>query len=343
MTHAHHDCKDVPAAEDAAIAEQAMAERDLPHAALHVCRALSESPLEPRYLALLERLYDEGRAGEADPLRLVPTEHGTSFAIYAGRAWMLARLGKLTEAVSLIFQVVDVQPTVPYLAWVADWLKDDAAARGVDADGVSRFVGAWVLHRREVDDDPAGRPAVRAGLPVVVRLAETHPASLDLRYWTVAARRKLRQLDEALADATALYAEHPAGRSALAVAMVKRERGDVDGAAVAFRQALGHEPRNVGVMLDLGDLLAGHERVDEGIAAYEQALSVEPDNAWARPSILYFRAVHHGDEDAAEKLRLMTFNEPNNRRATHLAERLPPAKATGKAKRSSKARKGKKG
>jgi Flp pilus assembly protein TadD len=273
----------------------------------------------------------------------LPVEHGTSFAIYAGRAWMLARLGQLTEAVSLIFQVVDVQPTVPYLAWVADWLKDDAATRAIDADEVSRAVGSWVLHRPATEDDPAGRPALRLGLPVVVRLAETHPASVDLRYWSIAARRRLAQLDEALAEATSLYADHPGGRSALAVAMVKRERGDVDGAVAAFRRALEHEPKNVGVMLDLGDLLTSHDRVDEGIASYERALEVEPKNDWARASILYFRAVHHGDEDAAEKLRLMTFDEPGNRRAAQLAERLPPSKERAPARKAKTAKDATKG
>jgi tetratricopeptide (TPR) repeat protein len=335
MADAHHACDDVSPAEDAAIAAKVLAEGDLAHAALHAARALSGDPSDRQYLALFERIV----AAADDPLRIVPFEHGTSFVIVAARAWTMARLGRTTEAIDLLFRVADVQPTVRYLAWAQDWLSDDAKARAVDPDAVSAAVGTWVIHRREAEDDPAGRPALRHGFPVVERLAATHPASVDLRYWAVAARRKLGQLDEALTAARALYADHPTNRAALAVAMVCREKGDIDGAAASFRAALEHDPKDVGVRLDLGDMLCSAGRVDEGLAAYEEALELEPGNDWARPSVYYYRAVHHGDADAAEKLRLMTFNEPGNRRAETLAERLPAGGRSGKPAKKKAAKK----
>jgi tetratricopeptide (TPR) repeat protein len=337
MENAFHDCHDVSPAEDAAIGERAMREGDLAHAVLHISRALSHDPLDRRYLLLLQRLY--GAAD--DPLRLVPFENGTSFAIVAARAWVLARMDRLTEAVELLFQVADVQPTLPYLVWVAGWLADDAAARSVDANAIIRAVGTWVIHRREIDDDPAARPALRTGMPAVVRLAETHPDSVDLRYWAVAGLRKLGSLDEALVAARALYAEHPQNRSALSVAMVCREQGDIGGATEAFRAALSHDPDDIGVRLDLGDMLCGAGRIDDGLAAYDEVLEREKMHPWARPSAYYYRAVHHGDAEAAELLRLMTFNEPANRRAAELASRLPATPVisiTRKSKKRSSAR-----
>lgn len=320
MPHPHDGDDAQTPEEHVAVANAALAEGDLAHAILHAATALSYAPLDPDRLALVDRVC----AASDDPAALVPFTPGLSFALVAVRAELLARRGELTEALDWLFQVAKVRPELPYLGWAPRWL---AAGGAIDPVRLERPIGAFVIGTDEFDDEV--RPAVlQAALPALSALAARCPDRPEVRYWYGAALRRLGRLPEALAEVEGLYAAAGGSRAALAVAMVRRELGEIEGAKQMFEVMLELEPTQIGARLDLGDMLCDAGRIDEGLRYYLEVLELEPDNAWARPSVHWYRFVRDQGEADAEALRLLTFNDPDNRRAAALAERLPKRRRT---------------
>ncbi|MEO7092670.1 MAG: tetratricopeptide repeat protein [Polyangiales bacterium] len=335
--HDHDHGDDLTPEQELAIAGEALDQGDLGHAMQHVAGALASGPLAPEAGGLLERILEVAD----DPLALVPFTHGTSFAIVAVRAYVLAKRGRFSEALELLFQVAAVHPEIPYLAWADEWLKAPGAGASVDPASLANHVGRWVVDLE--GDDDAGRSAIVCGLPAVAQLAAAHPQSVDLRYWHVAALRKLSRWDDALATARTLYEEHSTWRSALAVAMVLKMKGDLDDAVDMFQKAIGHRPDDLGCRLDLGDMLCGGQRFDEGLRWYQEVLDRDPEHAWALPSFLFYRWVHLRDAASAKKLRAVAKANPTNGRAAQLVTRLdeddaPTVRARPKARPPVKAK-----
>jgi tetratricopeptide (TPR) repeat protein len=314
--HTHDHGEELTPEQEIAIAGEALEQGDLGHAMLHVAGALASGPLRADARGLLERILERAD----DPLALVPFQHGTSFAIVAVRAYILAKRGRFGEALDLLFQVAAVHPEIPYLAWADEWLQQPGAAASVDPTSLANHVGRWVVDLEGEDD--AGRSAILCGLPAVAQLAAAHPQSVDLRYWHVAALRKLGRWADALVAARTLYEEHSTWRSALAVAMVLKMKGDLDDAVEMFQKAIGHRPDDLGCRLDLGDMLCGAGRFDEGLRWYQEVLDRDPGHAWALPSLLYYRWVHLRDASAVKKLRAFAKTDRSNGRAAQLVARI---------------------
>jgi tetratricopeptide (TPR) repeat protein len=317
-------CADLTSDQDAAIAAEAIAGRDLAHAAIHVAAALGVDPLRADYRALFESWY----AAADDPLGLVPLVEGASYSLVCVHAEVRARKGDLGEAFDLLLRAAAVRPDVPFLAWGTEWIVPEGALAGLDPDvfegGAQKLASA--LGRRDLPPHPR---TIDAALAILERVRAAHPDHIGIAYWHVAALRALARIPEALASAEALYALHPQWRTALAVGMVLRRTDDFDRAVLMFKKALEHDPEDLGCRLDLGDMLCDAGRLDEGLAYYQEVLARNPKDAWALPSSYFFRAVRDRDTVAAEQLRLMTFNEPQNRRAAFLADRLSSVEGLG--------------
>jgi tetratricopeptide (TPR) repeat protein len=331
----HDDaCAHLTPDQDAAIAAEAIAARDLGHAAIHVAAALGVDPLRPEYRALFESWY----SAADDPLGLVPLAEGASYSLVCVHAEVRARKGEHDAALDLLFRASAVRPDVPFIVWGEGWLTRDGVLEALDPDSFEG--GAQKLAAALGQRSPLPHPkTVDAGLEILARIRAAHPDHVGIAYWHVAALRALARIPEALASAEALYAAHPQWRTALAVGMVLRRTDDFDRAVGMFKKALEHDPTDTGCRLDLGDMLCDAGRLDEGLAYYREVLEMEPEDAWARPSELFFRAVRDRDASAAEQLRLLTFNEPQNRRAALLAERLSSVEGMGAAKEKRAAKK----
>src|SRR2546430_528601 len=86
--------------EDAALAQTLLAQGELAHGAFHLAGALAGNPQKGDWLELLDRYV----AAADDPLDLAPLNSGPEgnyFGTVALRAAILARLGRVTEAVAL--------------------------------------------------------------------------------------------------------------------------------------------------------------------------------------------------------------------------------------------------
>ena len=300
--------------EEFAIAERVMAAGELRHAAIHLGNALSDDPLRPEWLALLDRLITIA----PDPLALAPLEDNNYVGTVALHAYVLNHLGRLDDALNAALQAAVAKPTVPYLEWPIRWLEDPANA--------NRTTGAAFLHLMKASfetpgllRDPANRPLTESlpRLAAAVRRTQTPEPE-----FYVAAARVLRMSghpDAALETARAAFDAAPGFATAVSVAATLRDAGDVDGALAMYEKASGFDPADVSALLDRGDLNWEHGRRDEAVRCYEAAVEKEPDHPWATPSLYALRYEMTGDEDWRVKLASYANAHPGNDRARSLA------------------------
>jgi hypothetical protein len=132
LEHAHEPVESPE--QDAAIAESALWEGDLPHAAFHIGCALASDPARAEWRTLLERIL----ATADDPLDIVPDEDGMYFATAAVRAYALASLGRHAEAIPLLIGIAVAKPEVPYLSeWGLAWLDEPGVVASLDVDAIT--------------------------------------------------------------------------------------------------------------------------------------------------------------------------------------------------------------
>ncbi len=306
-------------AEDLAIAKKLLAAGDAKHAAQHAGFGLAVEPTSPAQLELADTLF----AATPDPLALVPLESTTYFGVVALRAHFLHKLGKLPEALELLVQVMAVRPDVPFGEWLDRWL-DEAAQKSLDPQvaarlfdlGLQRLVQTelGVTHGRVVAERIAG--AAR-------KLRALHPASSPLAFSLSRALRMSRKLDEALAVAKEEHDARPSYLSSVFLAGVHRDRGELKDAHARFEEALAKQPDDVAVRLDMGDLSIDLGRPDDAIAQYEWVLGKDPNNDWAKPSLLYARFVKSGDKAARDELEKLADADTKGR-ARSLAFAVTP-------------------
>ena len=126
--------------EDVAIARTALAKGDYVHAAHHLACALGENPNRSDWLGLLDQVI----AAEPDAEKLAPIKAAPpAYCIVAAHAYILARLGRVAEAIDLILQTINVRPDVLYIDWALDWLSRPEAAGTLNMGRLAWFISAW--------------------------------------------------------------------------------------------------------------------------------------------------------------------------------------------------------
>lgn len=297
-------------------------DRDPKHAAHHLAAALAADPHADDRLALLDEILTD----TPDPDVVAPLETGPDARNYFGtvavHAYAVARLGRTAEAVGIILQVHAARPDVSFLEWTFGWLaRDPAAARAVDGGRLRTFL-AGVLQRHPGNVVVA--PAGRAELELVLRFFQTVVTGPDpdemLRYAHVALVRKLGRLPEAKSLAEAAYRAHPGYHFATALAMIDQSLGDAAGWEAWCKTALGHDPADVAVRLDLGDGQIERENFDAAVTWYDEVLALEPKHPWATPSGFFARFKRGDGPEWFDQLRTYAAANPRNDRARALVQ-----------------------
>jgi tetratricopeptide (TPR) repeat protein len=302
--------------QDLAIARASLASGEVHHAARHLAAALASDPLHPEYLDTAEALLLEGPENAAG---LLPLEDGAGwFGDVALHAWLLARTGNGTSALSLLLQVAAVKPEVPYLVWARNWLASPDFVRDVEPLSVATAAEQLL---RQVDLSTHASLAETV-LDVLARLRAVHGDSGPLMMVNARVARAARRFQEALDIALAYEREHPDWMAAVAVANGYRYLGDLPAAVASFRRALERDPKDLSARLDIGDLLWEGGREAEALAAYEEVLAREPEHPWALPSALLLRAQVTGKLDAVQRFLGYVEAHPDNKRAGELRRML---------------------
>jgi tetratricopeptide (TPR) repeat protein len=304
---------------DAAMARDAFAERDLPHAAFHAASALSGDPMNSEWRELLDKIIDAAD----DPLKLAPLEEENSFVTVALRAYVLARLGNWPDAIDLCLQVAAVRPDIPYLLWANQWIQQPGAAEAVDTgDVVSALAALFESFPGLYLENDEERGLLAPALPVVNRILDAHPGDSRLVMFTAMLSRKLGLFEEAHQLAERAFALEPCWETATEVAASLRLLGDIDRALEAYRRAVSFDPSDHSARLDAADMLCEEGRLAEGLSLYNEVLEADPEHDWALPSYLYFHYRLTGDRDSSQKLSDLAAADPDNDRARTLASQL---------------------
>jgi tetratricopeptide (TPR) repeat protein len=311
--------------QDVALARQALALGDLPHALHHVGCALASDPTRQEWMQLLAEVVGQAR----DPLTLVTLDGDTSFVDGANRAYCLAWARQWEEALDLITDVAEVRPDIPYLLWAEWWFAQHGVAQSLTFDQLAGGILvdlAKIASRCPIPtpaDDPR-LPNLHAAARILGHVRGLHAGEAFVWFTSALVGRRLGTLDDALGFAQRAYQIEPAWKNAIGVANVLRDQRQLDEAARWYRRALDHDPEDVSALLDMGDMFLDAGRLDDAIAQYEQALRKEADQPWATASIYFARFKQTGDPTQKLCLLRLTEEGDGNARATMLAAKLDP-------------------
>ncbi len=311
--------------EDTALARQALAQRDLPHALHHIGCALTHDPMHRERMQLLNEII----AAAPDPMALVQLEGDVSFVDAASKSYVLAWMRRWSEAMDLITDVAEIRPDIPYMLWCEWWMSQPGVVQSIP---LSELIGGIVVDILKIAskcptpipaDDPR-KVTLESGARILGTLRALHPSEGMLWFGSSMVARRTGAVGEALQYAQHAYQIDPSWKAAIGVANALRDGKRLDEAAQWFARAGTHDPKDVSAHLDCGDMMLDADRKAEAQQQYEQAQRKDPEHPWAAASLMYLR--HLAVRDDASKLALlrMTEAEPRNHRAEELYERLDP-------------------
>jgi tetratricopeptide (TPR) repeat protein len=278
----------VEAEGELALARLALDEDDLDHVATHLGHAIAADPS----LAAVYRALDDLDDTAGGALALFPADGGVYIGTGAARSYLLARSGALDEALGLLCLVVRAQPGKPWAA--PGWLTAPGLAGRLDPEQA-----ASALTRLAIGLPDPAEPDLAARLRPFLDLARAvvvaHPDRADLAAPLSGLARRLGAADEAIAWCRDAERAGPGGPAAIMLGYALRSAGRFDEMHEAWLRALGRDPGNVALHVDIAEGLARRERRDEGLAWLDKALALAPDHPKAFPSACEMRYARDGD------------------------------------------------
>lgn len=303
-------------------AKQSIISKELEHAVFHLGRALSADPNHPTALELLDELIEDAES----PLELAPLVEGVSYTTAAVHSYILAKTGATTAALNLLLQVLRVRADAPYYYWLDSWTEGkQAEERFVNPHLLHAFLAAWIENYPKFSESDDWADLMIAVLPSALPCIMEHwledppPTCLILG---ASVLRRVGEVDLAMDWANRAFDQAPSWQTAVGKAMIHAQRNEIEEAIASYHQAMHMDPEDISVLLDLGDLLAKHERFGEALRWYDSALSREANHPWAYPSRLYVLWLQNGKDDYGLALKEFAEENPDNSRAKLLADRF---------------------
>jgi tetratricopeptide (TPR) repeat protein len=261
---------------------------DLAHAADHVAGALAHDPVLPEAHELLAKL--AAHPGGGPGLFTLGDEVflGTALA----RAHVLAYAGEHQQALYLLVSVQShqVEGRWAHVPWVLD---PDLPGR-LPAEALAELFGRLIPALQ----DPVPEEQRAALEPYVVLVANSvraHPDDPTLGWIGSMLVRRAGHAEEAAELAERAYAAQPSHMAAIAAGSAYRNLERWDEAEGAMRRALSHDPDNLHLRTDLGELLHTAGRKEEGLDWVEAVLKHDPGHESAFPTACGMRFEHDGD------------------------------------------------
>lgn len=323
MTRLHrHDGPPSPE-EDAAIAEEALAERDFKHAASHLAGALAEDPLHTPWLALVDRIIQEA----PEPLAAVPIDgpDPTYFGIAALRGLVLIRTGMTAEGLELLLGVLARRPERRgYITWALDALQRPESKNHLDSKPVVGFLGELLRSSAATGEMHDGRAILASFEPLLKEFFRLYPSEAMIHLAGSYLLRRTGKSKEAEAAARVAENLKPDALTAAACASAMRDDGRLDEALTMFRKALEREPGAIEVKLDMADSLLDVGRLKEARTSYDEVLALDPDHPWALPSKYFCAWQETREPNWIRLLHEFAAGQPENSRAAELNARCKP-------------------
>lgn len=305
------------------ITEAELEQGNLAHGAEHLAELLKFAPGNPEWLALAER-YLQTAGTPAEAVLLPPSDQRYA-ATEALRCWIMAREGRVADAVDLLLHVIDAAPESDYLdAWALGWLEPAGALEQLDADLQMRLYG------RVIQRTPEAREATAHDLANTHRWAalarRIRPSDDFVAQWAmlhIGLLRRAALFDQALELAGPVQQQD--WHQATARGLVLRQQGRPAEADLAFSQAMQQQPEELSTYLEAGDTWLENQGWAQAINWYDQALALHPEHAWAAPSRDYCQWRATGDDALLQ--RVIDAAKADNERAYQLwflASGAPP-------------------
>ncbi|WP_277949938.1 tetratricopeptide repeat protein [Bailinhaonella thermotolerans] len=316
---------------EVSLARLALDDGDVTHAAEHVAAALVFEPGLPEAHELLARLSGapDGGAG------LFPMEEPVFLGTVLARAHLLAARGEHAEALDLL---VSAQAHEMGGRWAhVPWVLDPELASRIDPDTLCSLIGSLAA----VMPDPLPEGEREPLAPYVqlvrhaVRLYPDHPMLLWAGSMLV---RRAGEPGEAAGLAERSYRLEPSMQAAIAAGYAYRNLERWPEAERALVRALEHDPGNLYLHTDIGELLHRAGRLDDGLAWVERALRRDPAHESAFPTARGMRFERDGDVRHLVELANYLREHPGNEHADSvLAVHSAPRDWLGRAPAASEA------
>lgn len=297
------------------LARQSFAARDFAATIGHLGEALFANPLDAA--AQQAAYYVLPQVPEV--VSLTAVDEQSPPARVAIHAMALALAHDFTTAIEALCRVTTADTTKPYLTWVEQWQLHHPAALLLDF----RRVGPALARLPDAFDQPIGPDdpsweTLRAATAVVTKLAETFSDRPSLRALQAKLLRRGRRYDEALSLAAATREEDPR-LGALLAAWTLREMGKVDEAIAAFEEAHSLDEDD-DIIMDIGDLQLDNGRFEDAIQSYRRLGEGSERLSWAIAS--HAAASFLATGNPAHDLELRRLAEQGNPRARELYDLL---------------------
>lgn len=213
---------------------------------------------------------------------LVGKNYHAKVAIHA---FILASQGKVKEAVALLLQLVRVKPEISYVLWLARWQDQPGFGESLKPEEVAplamrilqTYPGTYVFAEQ-------GRAAIAHYLPL---LHQTYMQLLDgsmteqvhaIAFVYAMALRKTGAFEQAAGVVRTLPT--PSYQTLVALAMAEEASGNLDASVAAYRQALTLQPDDVAVRNDLGTLLLKQGKLTEALPYIEESSRLDPTDPY---------------------------------------------------------------
>ncbi len=317
--------------EHAEIARQALQTEDFKRSIYHLGLALASDPLRVEWLALLDQwIAAIGPSG----LDLVPLDDNAYFvtieaaksvmnrstpthrmevtplvgknyhARVAVHAYILASQGRTKEAIGLIFQLSQAKPEIPYVLWLPRWQDQPGFADALDPQAlavsgsnlIQKYPGTYTFSVQ-------GQAEIKRYLPLfhaaymALSDKQTSEDFLMMAFIYATLLRKSGAFEEAVHIARAI--PPVSYRTQVALAMAEEAVGNLDASIAAYQQALTFEPNDVAVRNDIGKLFLVQGNHARALTCFEESIQLDPSDPYQQASA-YIAYLNYLQKPSAE-------------------------------------------
>ena len=269
----------------------------------YISGAIASAPGDPEPYAVLAELWTEQRAELAQIL-----QSDNSLPVVLAQSYISFLDNNMDEAALAIGGVTGARPTV---AWAeAPWFSDPSFLNAVSAEALAEAVMRTMDYGHDLDTEDT-RERLRPWLTTIDVVCAREPLPEAMAKMAIFLRAcgltdaSLAMCDRADAlEATMLTEVVRAG--------TWRKRGDPGLAAAAFERALGLDPANWSLYLDLADLHAEQGDFTRAVDLIDRGLEREPAEITLRAAGAAYRARLAGSPDDLRELIGLWSQLPND-------------------------------
>ncbi|GIH67292.1 tetratricopeptide repeat protein [Microbispora siamensis] len=290
---------------EVSMARLALEDGETGHAAAHVAAALAHDPALPEAHEMLARLL-AGPGGGPD---LFPVDEPVFLGTALARAHALAARGEYVPALRLL---ISVQRHEPGGRWAhVPWVLDPELPGRIPPGELCSLVSLLASGLPgTVPED--GREALLPYVVLVRGALRAHPDDASLLWLASLLLRRVGEAEEAVELAVRSYALAPSFQAALAEGYACRDLQRWPEAERAMVRALEHDPANLALYTDIGEMLHSSGRPQEGLEWVERALRREPRHPNAYPTACGMRFERDGDVRHLVELADHLRDDPGN-------------------------------